>query len=224
MRAQMNLPALAVALLVVTTVAVVSFGMADRAYLNAERDADQRRVAVALSERFVSPESELTARASVLDADELAGLNATGLRDLFPVTEDNDVQVRLGDRTLVAAGDPTGGTTIRRIVLVETRTAVTTTPTLSSVHPSVTLPRRSPRVEIRLNPPDGTSVTVVRANDRVVLRNASGLDGSFTVGLSRFETTTLTFEADGPLPTGSVGLTNYPAETRKAVLAVTVDA
>jgi hypothetical protein len=220
----MNLPALAVALLVVTTVAVVSFGMADRAYLSAERDADQRRVAVALSERLVSPETRLTARANVLDADELANLNATELRDLFPVTGDSEVRVRLGDQTLAVAGDPTGGTTIRRIVLVENRSSVTTTPSLSSVEPAVTLPRRSSRVEVRLNPPDGTNVTVIRANDRVVLRNTSGLKGRFTVDLSRFETTTLTFEADGALPTGSVELTNYPAETRKAVLAVTVDA
>ena len=222
-RAQMNLPALAVALLVVTTVAVVSFGMADRAYLSAERDAGQRRVAVALSERLVSPESELTTRANVLDADGLAGLNATDVRDRFPVAENRDLRVRLDDRTLASAGDPTGGTTIRRIVLVENRTAVTTTPALSSVEPAVTLPRRSPRVKIRLTPPDGTDVTVVRANDRVVLRNESGLSGTFEIDLSRFETTTLTFETDGPLPTGSVELTNYPAETRKAVLAVTVD-
>jgi hypothetical protein len=219
----MNLPALAVALLVVTTVTVVSFGMADRAYLSADRDADQRRVAVALSERLISPETELTVRANVLDADDIAALNATRVRDQFPVTEDKDLQVRLDDRTLAAAGDSTGGTTIRRIVLVENRTAVTTTPSLSSVEPAVTLPRRSSRAKIRLTPPEGTDVTVVRANNRVVLRNESGLSGTFEIDLSRFETTTLTFETDGPLPTGSVELTNYPAETRKAVLAVTVD-
>ncbi|WP_276300187.1 DUF7263 family protein [Halorussus lipolyticus] len=223
-RAQMNLPALAVALLVVTTVTVVSFGMADRAYLSAERDADERRIAVALSERLVSPESDLTARANVLDAGEIEGLDATRLRESFPVSDGTDVRVRLGDRTLAGAGDPTGGTTIRRIVLVERRSAVTTAPTLSATEPLVTLPRRSPRVEIRLNPPGESNVTVVKANEKVVLRNSSGLRGTFTVELSRFETTTLAFEADGPLPTGSVELTNYPAETRKAVLAVTVDA
>ncbi|MFC4449099.1 DUF7263 family protein [Halorussus aquaticus] len=222
-RAQMNLPALAVALLVVTTVAVVSFGMADRAYLSAERDADQRRVAVALSERLVASESRVTARPNVLGADAVSGLNASRLRTLFPVTDGYDVAVRLGDRTLASTGDPTGGTTIRRIVLVENRSSVSATPDLSATDPSVTLPRRSPRVEIRLTPPAETDVRVVRANDRVVLRNASGLTGTFEVELSRFETTTLTFEADGALPTGSVELTYSPAETGKAVLAVTVD-
>ncbi|NEU57741.1 hypothetical protein [Halorussus sp. MSC15.2] len=222
-RAQMNLPALAVALLVVTAVAVVSFGMADRAYLSAERDADQRRVAVALSERLVASESRVTARPNVLDADAVSGLNASRLGTLFPVTDGYDVAVRLGDRTLASTGDPTGGTTIRRIVLVENRSSVSTTPDLSATDPAVTLPRRSPRVELALTPPAGTDVRVVRANDRVVLRNASGLTGTFEVELSRFETTTLTFESDGPLPTGSVELTYSPAETGKTVLAVTVD-
>ena len=222
-RAQMNLPALAVALLVVTTVAVVSFGMADRAYLSSERDADQRRVAVALSERLVEPETPVTARENVLDADAVDDLNASRLRSLFPVTEETDVRVRFGDRTVAAAGDPTDGTTVRRIVLVERREAITLTPDLSANDPQVTLPRRSPRVEISLSPPEGTNVTVVRANEKIVLRNNSGLFGTFDVSLSRFETTTLTFEADGPLPTGSVEVTYYPAETKKVVLAVTVD-
>jgi hypothetical protein len=222
-RGQMNLPALAVALLLVTTVTVVSFGMADRAYLSSERDADQRRVAVALSERLVAPETPVTARENVLDAEAVDDLNASRLRSLFPVTGQSEVRVRLGDRTIAVAGDPTGGTTVRRIVLVERREAVTLTPDLSANDPAVTLPRRSPRVEISLTPPEGTTVTAVRANENVVLKNNSGLLGNFDVSLSRFETTTLTFEADGPLPSGSVEVTYYPVETRKAVLAVTVD-
>jgi hypothetical protein len=139
------------------------------------------------------------------------------------VTDGYDVRVRLDDRTIASAGDPTGGTTIRRIVLVERREQVTLTPELSANDPAVTLPRRSPRVRIDLTPPSETNVTVVEANENVVLENGSGLKGNFDISLSRFETTTLTFEADGPLPTGSVEVTYYPAETEKAVLEVTVD-
>ena len=222
-RAQMNLPALAVALLVVTSVTVVSLGLADRAYLSADRDADQRRVAVALSERLVAAESPVTARANVLEDDAIGGLNASRLQTLFPVTDGYDVTVRLDDRDLASAGDPTGGTTIRRIVLVERRTAATLTPDLSANDPAVTVPRRSSRVDIDLAPPAESKVELVKANENVVLRNESGLRGQFEVALSRFETTTLTFETDGPLPTGSLELTYYPAETSKAVLAVTVD-
>lgn len=223
-RAQTNLPALAVALLVVTTVTVLAVGMADRAFVAADRDADERRVAVALSDRLVGSETPLTARPNVLDADEIERLNATRLRALFPVAEGHDVRVRVGDRTAAAAGDPTGGATMRRIVLVENRTPTTLTPGLSATEPSVTLPRRSPNATLSLSPPDGTTVEAVRANDRVALRNASGLAGRFEVRLSAFETTTLSFETDGPLPAGSVEVTYGPAETRKELLAVTVDA
>ena len=220
----MNLPALAVALLILTTVAVVSFGMADRAYLSAERDADRQRVAVALSERLVSPESSLTARANVLEGVRVEKLNGSRLRERFPVANGHDVRVRLDDRTLVTTGDATGGATIRRIVLVERRQAVTLDPDFSSTDPVVTLPRRSPNATLSLDPPPGTTVRVVRADDRVVLRNDSGLSGTFEVNLSWFETTTLTFEADGPLHSRSLTVTYYPAETRKATLAVTIDA
>ncbi|WP_243700362.1 DUF7263 family protein [Halorussus pelagicus] len=222
-RGQMNLPALAVALLVVTSVTVVSLGLADRAYLSAERDADERRIAVALSERLVAPDSQVTTRANVLDSETVADLNHSRLRSQFPVTGDADVEVRLGDRTLAVGGDPTGGTTVRRIVLVENRTTASLTPDLSPSDPAVTLPRRSPRVEIELTPLDESNVKMVKANENVVLRNESGLRGRFEVRLSRFETTTLAFESDGALAEGSVELTYYPAETSKAVLAVTVD-
>jgi len=222
-RGQMNLPALAVALLVVTTVAVLGFGMADRAFVAADRDAGERRVAVALSERLVGAETPVTVRPNVLDADEIERLNATRVRALFPVADGRDVRVRIGDRTVAAAGDPDGGTTIRRIVLVEDREPVTLEPDLAAIEPTVTLPRRSPNATVALSPPAGTTVEAVRANDRVVLRNASGLAGRFAIRLSAFETTTLSFETDGPLPTGSLEVTYAPAETRKALLAVTVD-
>ena len=62
----------------------------------------------------------------------------------------------------------------------------------------------------------------VRANGRVVLLNPSGLDGTFTVDVSRFETTRLTFDATGPLRGRAVEVTYYPAKTTKAVLEVTV--
>ena len=223
-RAQMNLPALAVALLVVTTVAGLSIGLADRAFLSAERDADERRIAVALSERLVGPETPLTVRANVLDANAIAALNESRLRELFPVVGDRDVRVRLADRNLAVGGDPTDGTTVSRIVLVEDRESVTLTPDLSADEPAVTLPRRTDRVQLSISPPAETDVSVVKNNEKVVLRNESGLDGTFEVSVSRFETATLAFEADGPLPTGSVEVTYYPAETRKAMLAVTVDA
>lgn len=218
-RGQATLPALAVALLVVTTGAVLAFTLADGAFAGAERDAAERRAAVALAERLVAPGSPLTDRANAVnrtaarafDSADLAGLSGVG---------DHAVRVRLADRTLVTRGTPAGGVSVRRIVLVENRTAASYRPRLRDDR--ITLPRRTPRVRLRLDPPPSTSIRTVRANGRVVLHDPAGLDGRFAVRVSRFETTTLRFEATGPLPTGSVTVTYYPARTTKALLEVTV--
>jgi len=87
----------------------------------------------------------------------------------------------------------------------------------------VTLPRRTDRADLRLRPPANTTVTTVRANERVVLHDESGLEGRYTVSLSRHRTVDLRFDASGPLSRGNVTVTYYPTETRKATLGVTVD-
>lgn len=220
----MNLPALGVALLVLTMVTGLSIGMADRAYLGAERDATSRRIAVAVSERMVGDESPLTVRPNVVNATELDDLDADRLASWFPVVSRHDVRVRLDDSVVVERGTPSDGTTIRRIVLVERRAEVTRTPRFSPTNPRFTLPRRTSNVTLVVRPPVGTTVRAVRTNGRIALRNESGLDGTFTVDLSRFETTTISFEADGSLPPESVRATYYPSNTRKAVLEVTVRA
>jgi hypothetical protein len=115
----------------------------------------------------------------------------------------------------------TGGTTVRRIVLVARGQAITWRPPLEGN--AVTLPRRTDRVRLAIEPPANTTVRAVRANDRVVLRNPSGLRGRFTVHVSRFETVRLIFEAVGPLEEGDVAVTYYPERTTKAMLEVTVD-
>jgi len=219
----MNLPALAVALVVLTTVTAMSLGMADRAFVGAERDAESRRVAVALSERLVRPDGPVTVRPNVLDGAALDRLDADRLRTLFPVVAGHGVRVTVGDETIGERGDVDDGTTIRRVVLVERRQAVTLTPRLDAT-PAFTLPRRTRTVDLAIQPPDGTTVSEVRADGRVVLRNASGLAGNFSVDVSRYETIELALDAEGPLPTGSVAVTYHPAATRKAILAVTVDA
>lgn len=224
MRAQANLPALAVALLILTAVAGISLTIADGAYESAERDAVERHAAVTLSERLVAADASVTRRANVLDQSELDEFDADALVDEHPVVEDHAVRVRLDGEAIVEVGDATGGTTIRRIVLVEGRESVTAEPMLTTAPHVTTVPRRTSSVTLDLDPPAATDVTTVRANDRVVLRNQSGLQGTFTVQLSQYETTQFAFDADGPLPPGSVTLTYYPGASTKAVLEVTVRA
>lgn len=222
-RAQSNLVTLVVALLAVSATTVLVLSVADGAIGRESRDVGDRRTAVALSERLVAPDGPLTARANVLDGDAVDRFDAATLESAYPVARQGAVTVELDDRTLAATGDPVGGTTIQRVVVVQRREAVTLTPTLSADNDhATTLPRRTPRVEVRIDPPAGTTVEAVRANGRVVLANRSGLDGTFTVRVSRFETTRLEFETDGPLPRGSVETTYFPARTTKSVLSVTV--
>lgn len=221
MRAQANLPALAIALLALTATAGLALAVADQAFTGADRDPGQRRVAVELADRVVAADSPTTDRGNVLNASTLATLDSRSLRRAFPVIGDADVRVRLDDRTVVERGDPTQGTTIRRVVLVQRRQTVTLDPRLPDNE--TTLPRRTRRMTVALDPPGTTTVHTVRANDRVVLHDPSGLDGEYTVHVSRFETITLAFETTGPLPPGSVSLTYFPARTTKAVLEVTVD-
>ncbi|PSQ21555.1 hypothetical protein BRD04_06160 [Halobacteriales archaeon QS_9_67_17] len=221
MRGQANLPALAVALLVVTTTAGLGFSLADDAFAGASRDTDEARTA-ALAERLVDARSPLTERANVLAAGAVTGLDAATLASDFPVVADAAFRVRLDDQTLAERGDPRGGATVERIVLVQSRERVTVTPPLSTNR--TTLPRRTERVTVDIDPSPGTTVTTVRANDRVVLRNPNGLAGQYDVSVSRYATVTLDFAADGPLRQGDVTVTYRPSQTTKATLSVTVDA
>ncbi|MFC6836760.1 DUF7263 family protein [Halomarina ordinaria] len=219
-RGQANLPALAVALLVLTTTAGLALVVADGAFAGAERDATERHVAVALSERLVAADSPLSDRKNVLDDAALRALDAESLDESFPVVRGRDVRLRVDGETVVERGDPTGGATVRRVVVVRERQSVTLPATGDD---AVTLPRRSPRATLTLDPPGGTTVETVRANGRVVLHDPAGLAGTHDVSLSRFETTRLRFAAEGPLPPPSVEVTYYPARTTKAELVVTVD-
>lgn len=221
-RAQVNLPALAVALVLLTATATLALALADDAFDDADRTPAERRIATALTERLVAPDSPLTDRANVLDGDALAAFDAARLRETFPVVGERAVRVRVGDRTLVERGDPIDGVTVRRVVLVRRQQAVELQPQLDDNE--TTLPRRTRRVTLDVDPPTSTTVRTVRADGRVVLHAPSGLDGEYTVRVSRFDTVTLAFETDGFLAPRTVGITYYPARTTKATLAVTVDA
>lgn len=221
-RAQSNLVAVAMALVTLTAATSLGLALADAAFSDADRPVEDRRVAVALSERLVAPDAPLTVRANVLNATAVAGLDAATVVSDYPVVGDRAFRVRLDDRTLAGRGDPSGGYTVRRIVLVQQRTAVSRTPSLAD--DATTLPRRTPEVHLDVDPPDGTTVRTVRADGRVVLHDPSGLEGEYTVDVSRLDTVRLEFEADGPLPGGSVEVTYYPARSTKALLEVTVGA
>jgi hypothetical protein len=222
-RGQANLVTLAVGMVVLTAAAGAGVVVAGDALRGADRSPEQRRVAVALSERLVDADTALTTRANVVNGTRIDRLNASRLRSRFPVARGVAFRVTLGDRTLASAGDPGGGTTVRRIVLVRRAGTATVTPRVRPGE-NVTLPRRTPRVRLSIRPPSGTTVRTVRANGRVVLHDPGGVSGNHSVAVSRFETTRIRVNATGVLPPGSVRVAYDPARTTKAVLEVTVDA
>ena len=223
MRGQANLPALAVALLVVTTTASLGVVVADGAFAGAERDAIDRAGAAALADRLVGSDSPLTERRNVLNASRLEADGADGAGELEAslealVPDSAAVRVAVDGEVVFERGDPTGGPTVRRLVLLAEGQEVTFEPPLA--FGETTLPRRSAEATITIA--EDADVETVRANDRVILHDPGGLDGSHDVALSRYETTRLRF--DGDPQEGDVTVTFYPERTRKATLEVTVDA
>jgi hypothetical protein len=206
-----------------TMVTGLGLALGEGALAAAERPVEERRVASGVAERLVSAEATVTRRANVLQQRRLADFNGSTLATRYPAVDGYAVRVAVGDAEVATRGDPARGTTIRRLVVVQAAANRTLWPTLSSGR-AVTLPRRTGRATVELHPPNGSRVRTVRANDRVLLHNASGLSGRFTVDLSRFETTTLRFQGTGSVPNGSVGIHYSAPVTRKTTLAVTVDA
>lgn len=219
-RGQANLAALAVALVTLTAVTGLGLALADAALDGADRDPGERRAARVAADRLVAGDAAPTRRQNVLDADAVDDLTAGDLDELAPPVAGLDLRVSLDDRTLLARGDPTGGTTVRRIVLVAEAVERSRTVDLSETD-SVTLPRRTARLTLTVRPGDAT-VTTVRVDDRVVLHDPDGLSGTATVAVSRRRTVTLSVGFDGR-PGGELVVTSHPTETTKATLAVTVD-
>ncbi len=221
-RAQTALPGLGVAFLLLTAAVFVGLVAAEGSLGSTDRAALDRQAAVGLSERLTADRAHLTTRPNVLNESRLATLDAATLRSTYGLTDEAAVRLRLDGRTLAAAGDPLDGRTVRRVVLLETRQRSTLTPVFTGSR-RVTLPRRTDRLLVTLAPPAGTTVSEVRANGRVVLREPAGLNGTYDVAVSPYETTTLRFEATGDLDRGSVRLVYFAERTRPAELEVTVD-
>lgn len=223
MRAQANLVALGVALLVVSATVTAGVAIADGAYASAEREPVDRGRAVALADRLVAPASPLTFRDHVLSTTAVANLSAGSLHRAFPATRDWGVRLTLDGERVLAAGTPAGGVSMTRVVLVGVRDATTFRPRLDDGR-RITLPRRTRTLTVTLDPPPATTVTAVRVDGRTVLREPAGLRGTYRVAVSRYETVTVSTVEEGTLPPGSVVLVSHPLRVRKATLEVTVDA
>jgi hypothetical protein len=222
MRAQTDLPALGVALLLLTVTLVIAVTTATSALDGAERSPVERSAAVGVSDRLVSADAPLTARRNVLERRAIKRLDGAALLDQYGLPPDMGARVRIDGEVVASRGTVDGGTTTERIVLVERREVETIEPSFEGTY-TVTLPRRTETATLRLAPPPDTTVRSVWADNVTLLANDGGLRGNFDLSLSPLETTQLRFEVLGPLGEGDVEITYYPPETRKAILEVTVD-
>jgi hypothetical protein len=222
MRGQVELPAVGIALLLLTVTVVLGVAIADNAFTSAERSAVERQTAMGLSDQLVSEQSPLTNRQNVINASELSDLDGGTLRNQYGIPDGSDAEIRLGGEPVAVAGDPESGITIERIVLVERGQTRTIEASLAA-NTRIMLPRRTANATVEIAPKNGTTIRTVTVNRRVVLADSGGLDGRYQLAVSPYQTATFTFESSGSPPAGNTTIEYYPRETRKATLSVTID-
>lgn len=115
-RGQASLLALVVSLVVLTTVVGLALAVIDGAYRSEEREPAERRIASSLAERLVSEEAGHTTRTNVMNETEIRTLAEQPLEQTYPFTKETEFRIRSGNETIVEQGEPTGGTTVRRLV------------------------------------------------------------------------------------------------------------
>lgn len=233
-RGQANLLAVAVALVLLTSVLGASLAVAESVLVGAtaERDAADRHAASTLAARFVT-DAPASYPPNVVPN---RSVTVASVESLAPVVEDASWRIELGGRTLHEQGDPSGGATVYRSIMVATPQNRTTTVDLAT-NDTVTLPYRTDSLVLAIDPGPNTTVHTVRVNDRIVLHNETGLSGDVAVLTSRSRATELTFETGNSntttgnasvpspqtAPTGRVGVSYTTIDAEPSTLVVTVD-
>lgn len=223
MRGQVELPALGLALVLLTMTTVLGVAVVQSVFVDAERPAMERQATVSLSEEFVSADAPLTNRANVLNATRLETVKKADLREMDAHPDDGAVLLEVAGEEIAATGSVTGGTTLERLVLLESVDERVLEPRFTQGR-SITLPRRTDSATVSITTGAGTTIRGVSVNDRTVLRNESGLHGTYDLELSALETTRFEFDATGQLQEGDVNITYRPPRVERATLRVTVNA
>ncbi|GAB3690825.1 hypothetical protein GCM10028857_27590 [Salinarchaeum chitinilyticum] len=213
---------LVAAITVVTITFAGTMVIVEDAFRDTRRGDAERATAIQASDRLVAAGGPIAVSQNVLDADELDSLSAADLRQVG-ATDRFAMAVAVDGERVAAVGDPHTGHVVRRIALVQSTERVERTPVLSGTDPGVTLPVRTDEVELTIAPPANTTVTEVRSGGRVVLEDAGGLTGTFSVDTSPYRTLSLDFETTGPLETGDVAIAYDATNSERIVLSVTVD-
>ncbi|AUX08977.1 hypothetical protein AArcSl_1346 [Halalkaliarchaeum desulfuricum] len=212
---------LAVALLLLVGAAGTAIAIAHGSLAAAEREPAERNVATDLADRLVSSDAPHVRRENVLDRNEIEALSVTDVESLAPGIEDRPFRIRIDDRTLLERGEPTGGTRVERLVVLAADDERTYRLDLEEDE-AVTVPRRTDELQVTVEPENDTSVSTIRVNDRVLLYDPGGLEGTATASVPWTATLRVTVQAEGS--DGTVAITATPETTAKAHLEVTVGA
>lgn len=215
-----TLLSLVTAITVLTIVLGGTLLFVEDAFRESHRGDAERAVAIQASDRLVAAGGSIADRPNVVNASAVSALDSSDLGTLG-ATDRFAVAVALDGDRIAAAGDPDGGTVVRRIVLVEATERVERTPALAGPD-EATLPVRTDALTISIDPPPGATVTAVSANGRVVLADPAGLAGTHEIDTAPYETVTLGFAATDSLSTGDVTVAYDATSTERALLAVTV--
>ncbi|MFD1684378.1 DUF7263 family protein [Halobellus litoreus] len=224
-RAQANLIGFAVALVVVTTVTVAGATLANDALADADRQPGATRAAEALAAHLVDADATHTRRRNALRASAVSNLTAADLDDAVPALRGRSVRVSLGEAVLVdREGEdvPDDGrpVVVDRRVRVERWTPETDRVALDD-RAQVLVDDHDGRVTIRVETSPSRTVRTVRAGDRVVLHDPSGLDGRYDVSVPHTRPLPVAFESVGyGGGTGTVGWTARTGTVERLVVTV----
>lgn len=217
-RAQANLVALGVALALVAAAAALSLTVAAGAFAGTDGEPLERRTAAHLADRLVSPAGPVAEAPNTLDGGALEHLDGATLAAVLPPRA-TGATVRLNGTTVASTGRSGGGTTVRRLVLIDRGTASRRVVTVGTGGSAVDLDRPTHRIDVNLTASDG--VTAVAVGDRTVRLNESGLHGNLTLAPRSDRPVTVTLYGE---ESATVALTTYPRRTYPATLEVTVGA
>lgn len=179
-RAQSSLLSVTVAVVLLVSAAGLAVAVADDALVRADRDPVARHAAAATADALVST-GPVVRNPNVVGGARAANLTAAAVDDAAPSARGRPVAVRLGGRTLVERGSPTGPTVRRAVRVART---VRVTETYAPTATRVVVPPGVDRVSVSVRPAPNATPRALRADGRVVLYNTGGIGGVSTVRIS----------------------------------------
>jgi hypothetical protein len=231
-RAQANLIGFAVAVIVVTTVAVVGVALANDAVADADRRPLATHAAERLADHLVAADAAHTRGPNVLRSRATANLTPAALDAAVPPLRNRSFRVSLGTETVVVRGHPSaavaGGSADRRGARVTRRVRIERAVERSTRidladRRAVTLRDHAGPVVVVVDPAPGQSIATLRAGDRIVLHDPDGLAGRYVVSVPQTRPLDLVFVTRGrPVVGGATATVTWTEPTARTASLVVV--